>query len=149
MGGAVILAENALALPELPAAATGEVRVVDTVPSAMAELLRASPAGVPASVVTVNLGGEAVQRALADRIYAEPGIARLYNVYGPSEDTTFSTWALIERESERAPSIGRPPRRRAGARGGPSLSSRCRWGWRESCSWAARECRAATWGGRS
>ena len=34
----MILAENALALPELPAA--GEVRVVDTVPSAMAELLR-------------------------------------------------------------------------------------------------------------
>ncbi len=105
-GGTVILAENALALPELPAAVAGEVRVVDTVPSAMAELLRAG--GVPASVVTVNLGGEAVQRALADRIYAEPGIERLYNVYGPSEDTTFSTWALIERESERAPSIGRP-----------------------------------------
>ncbi len=105
-GGTVILAENALALPELPAAAAGEVRVVDTVPSAMAELLRAG--GVPASVVTVNLGGEAVQRALADRIYAEPGIERLYNVYGPSEDTTFSTWALIERESERSPSIGRP-----------------------------------------
>ena len=47
-------------------------------------------------------------RALADRVYAQPGIERLYNVYGPSEDTTFSTWALIERESPRAPSIGRP-----------------------------------------
>ena len=105
-GGTVILAENALALPGLPAAAAGEVRVIDTVPSAMAELLRMG--GVPASVVTVNLGGEAVPRALADRVYAEPGIERLYNVYGPSEDTTFSTWALIERESERAPSIGRP-----------------------------------------
>ena len=103
-GGTVILAENALALPDLPAA--GEVRVIDTVPSAMAELLRMG--GVPRSVVTVNLGGEAVPRALADRVYAEPGIERLYNVYGPSEDTTFSTWALIERESGRAPSIGRP-----------------------------------------
>ena len=103
-GGTVILAENALALPELPAA--GEVRVIDTVPSAMAELLRMG--GVPSSVVTVNLGGEAVPRALADRVYAERGIERLYNVYGPSEDTTFSTWALIERESQRAPSIGRP-----------------------------------------
>ncbi len=64
--------------------------------------------GLPSSVVTVNLGGEEVPRALADRVYAEPGIERLYNVYGPSEDTTFSTWALIERESSRAPSIGRP-----------------------------------------
>ena len=105
-GGTVILAENALALPELPAAVAGAVRVIDTVPSAMAELLRMG--GVPSSVVTVSLGGEAVPRALADRVYAEPGIERLYNVYGPSEDTTFSTWALIERESERAPSIGRP-----------------------------------------
>ena len=105
-GGTVILAENALALPELPAAVACEVRVIDTVPSAMAELLRMG--GVPSSVVTVNLGGEAVPRALADRVYAEPGIERLYNVYGPSEDTTFSTWALIERESGRAPSIGRP-----------------------------------------
>ena len=103
-GGTVILAENALALPELPAAS--EVRVVDTVPSAMAELLRMG--GVPPSVVTVNLGGEAIPRSLADRVYAQAGIERLYNVYGPSEDTTFSTWALVERESERAPSIGRP-----------------------------------------
>src|SRR4030095_6487132 len=37
-GGKLLLAENALALPEL--AAKGEVVVVDTVPSAMAELLR-------------------------------------------------------------------------------------------------------------
>ena len=103
-GGTVILAENALALPTLPAA--GEVRVIDTVPSAMAELLRTG--GVPPSVVTVNLGGEAVPRALADRVYAQAGIERLYNVYGPSEDTTFSTWEWIERRSERAPAIGRP-----------------------------------------
>ncbi len=102
-GGTVILAENALALPHLPAAR--EVRVVDTVPSAMAELIRLG--GVPDSVVTVNLGGEAVPRSLADRVYALPGVERLYNVYGPSEDTTFSTWALIDR-TERAPSIGRP-----------------------------------------
>ncbi len=103
-GGTVILAENALALPRLPA--RDEVRVIDTVPSAMAELIRMD--GVPASAVTVNLGGEAIPRALADRVYAVPGIERLYNVYGPSEDTTFSTWALIERKSERAPAIGRP-----------------------------------------
>ncbi len=103
-GGTVILAENALALPGLPA--RNEVRVVDTVPSAIAELIRMN--GVPPSVVTVNLGGEPVPRALADRVYALPGVERLYNVYGPSEDTTFSTWALIERRSERAPSIGRP-----------------------------------------
>ncbi len=103
-GGTVILAANALALPELPA--KDLVRVVDTVPSAIAELLRLN--ALPPSVMTVNLGGEPVPRALADRVYAQAGIERLYNVYGPSEDTTFSTWELIERQSERAPSIGRP-----------------------------------------
>jgi amino acid adenylation domain-containing protein len=103
-GGTVILAANALALPKLPA--KDLVRVVDTVPSAIAELLRMD--AVPPSVVTVNLGGEAVPRALADRVYAQAGIERLINVYGPSEDTTFSTWEWIERESERAPAIGRP-----------------------------------------
>jgi amino acid adenylation domain-containing protein len=103
-GGTVILAANALALPRLPA--KDLVRVVDTVPSAIAELLRMD--AVPPSVVTVNLGGEPVPRALADRVYAQAGIERLINVYGPSEDTTFSTWEWIERESERAPAIGRP-----------------------------------------
>ena len=39
VGGAVILVENALALPELPA--RYEVTLVNTVPSAMSELVRA------------------------------------------------------------------------------------------------------------
>ncbi|HSK80241.1 MAG TPA: amino acid adenylation domain-containing protein, partial [Thermoanaerobaculia bacterium] len=103
-GGAVIVAENALALATLPARA--EVTLVNTVPSAAAELLRMD--ALPPSAVTLNLAGEALPRALADRVYARPGIRRLYNLYGPSEDTTYSTWALIGRESRRAPSIGRP-----------------------------------------
>ncbi|HTG36400.1 MAG TPA: condensation domain-containing protein, partial [Thermoanaerobaculia bacterium] len=78
----------------------------NTVPSAMAELLRQE--GVPASVVTVNLAGEALPRALADQIYAVPGIERLYNLYGPSEDTTYSTFVQVARISERMPPIGRP-----------------------------------------
>jgi amino acid adenylation domain-containing protein len=104
LGGTLILAENALALPRLPA--RDRVTLIDTVPSAIAELL--AQGAVPASVLTVNLGGEPVPRALADRVYERPGIARLLNLYGPSEDTTFSTVALIERGSTRAPAIGRP-----------------------------------------
>ncbi|HSF38226.1 MAG TPA: amino acid adenylation domain-containing protein, partial [Thermoanaerobaculia bacterium] len=103
-GGTVILAENALALPRLPA--RDEVRLINTVPSALAELLEGD--GLPPSLVTVNLAGEALPRSLADRVYARPGIERLYNLYGPSEDTTYSTFALIERRSDRQPAIGRP-----------------------------------------
>src|SRR6185295_11872600 len=87
-------------------AAAGEVTLVDTVPSAMAELVRSG--GIPASVRTVNLGGEPVSRALADGIYAAGAVERVLNLYGPSEDTTFSTFVCIPREERRAPTIGRP-----------------------------------------
>ena len=105
-GGTLILVDNALALAtlgELPAGI--EVRLLDTVPSAAAELLRMD--GLPASVRTINLGGEAVPRALADRAYQRPETERLYNLYGPSEDTTFSTISRIERDSDRV-LVGRP-----------------------------------------
>jgi amino acid adenylation domain-containing protein len=109
-GGTLIMVESALALPALKAPgalpAGVEVRLLDTVPSAAAELLAMD--GLPASVRTINLGGEAVPRALADRAYRRPETERLYNLYGPSEDTTFSSIALIERHSARAPSIGIP-----------------------------------------
>jgi len=104
VGGKVVLATNALELPTL--AAAGEVTLVNTVPSAMAELVRAGD--LPAAVRTVNLAGEALQNALAQRIYEAGNVERVLNLYGPSEDTTYSTWALIERGNERVPPIGRP-----------------------------------------
>jgi amino acid adenylation domain-containing protein len=103
-GGTVILAENALQLPDLPARSA--VTLVNTVPSAFAELLQRD--AVPPSVVTVNLAGEALPRALADRVLAASSVSRLYNLYGPSEDTTYSTWARIEPRADRTPPIGRP-----------------------------------------
>jgi amino acid adenylation domain-containing protein len=102
-GGTVMLAENALALPSHPAA--GEVTLVNTVPSAMAELVRS--AGVPGSVRTVNLAGEALKGALVRSLYEQTAAERVYNLYGPSEDTTYSTFALIPRDAG-TPSIGRP-----------------------------------------
>jgi len=103
VGGKVILAANAL---ELPSLAAEEVTLVNTVPSAMAELVRMG--GVPSTVRTVNLAGEALQNSLVQRIYELGSVERVLNLYGPSEDTTYSTWALIEKGSERVPPIGRP-----------------------------------------
>ncbi|HEX6371116.1 MAG TPA: amino acid adenylation domain-containing protein [Longimicrobium sp.] len=100
-GGRVIVVENALALPRSAAAA--QVRLVDTVPSAAAALLDAG--GLPAGVRTVNLGGELLRPELVDALYAA-GVERVYDLYGPSEDTTFSTYAL--RVPGGAPTIGRP-----------------------------------------
>ncbi|WP_224360638.1 non-ribosomal peptide synthetase [Hyalangium versicolor] len=103
-GGKVILADNALALPSLENAS--EITLINTVPSAMAELL--ADRGLPASVKTVNLAGEALHRSLVEDLYARTQAERVYNLYGPTEDTTYSTFALIERGQATPPAIGRP-----------------------------------------
>ncbi|HVG07687.1 MAG TPA: amino acid adenylation domain-containing protein, partial [Thermoanaerobaculia bacterium] len=102
-GGAVLLAPDALALPELPAAS--EVTLINTVPSAIAELVRLGPP--PTGLRTVNLAGEPLQRALVQQVERwHPGV-RVLNLYGPSEDTTYSTWAEVSGE-EGTVTIGRP-----------------------------------------
>ncbi len=105
-GGTVFVVDNALAIPDFFASEPAAPTLINTVPSAIAELLRMD--GLPASVRTINLAGEALTRALSDRVYGRPETERLYNLYGPSEDTTYSTWALVERAGDRPPPIGRP-----------------------------------------
>ncbi|HYG65719.1 MAG TPA: amino acid adenylation domain-containing protein, partial [Thermoanaerobaculia bacterium] len=100
-GGKVVLAANALELPEL--AAAGEVRLINTVPSAMAELAAGT---LPPSVRTVNLAGEALKQSLVEQVYRHAGVERVLNLYGPSEDTTYSTFARVERGGR--VTIGRP-----------------------------------------
>jgi thioesterase domain-containing protein/acyl carrier protein len=86
---------------------TDTVTLVNTVPSAMAELLRLR--AVPASVRVVNLAGEALSPALVAQVHAVDTIDRLFNLYGPSETTTYSTYAELPRHSTRAEvPIGRP-----------------------------------------
>ncbi|HJX27374.1 MAG TPA: amino acid adenylation domain-containing protein, partial [Thermoanaerobaculia bacterium] len=101
-GGTVILAENALALSTLPAA--GEVTLLNTVPSAMAELAASE---LPPRLRTVSLAGEALSPPLAERIYRHEQIEQVLNLYGPTEDATYSTWARVERGASRV-SIGCP-----------------------------------------
>jgi amino acid adenylation domain-containing protein len=108
LGGTVILAENALALPDLPA--RDEVTLINTVPSAIAALLEIGP--LPASVRTVNLAGEPLRRSLAEKVLAT-GV-RLWDLYGPSEDTTYSTGSVVVAGDPFEPLIGAPV---AGSRG--------------------------------
>ena len=103
-GGTVILAEDILQLPSLPAAA--KVTLVNTVPSAMTELLNLK--GIPPSVRVVNLAGEQLHDSLVQRLYQFPNVARVVNLYGPTEDTTYSTFALLSRKISGAVPIGRP-----------------------------------------
>jgi acyl-coenzyme A synthetase/AMP-(fatty) acid ligase/acyl carrier protein len=103
VGGAVVVAENALALPTLPA--RDEVTLVNTVPSAAAELVRAG--AVPSGVRVMNLAGEPLPRSLADALTALPGV-RLFNLYGPSEYTTYATWTEVLHAEPHPPTIGGP-----------------------------------------
>jgi len=101
-GGAIAVARDALALPEVAAPVT----LINTVPSAIAELARTD--AIPTTVRTINLAGEPLRRDLVQRLYALPHVDKVYNLYGPSEDTTYSTWALIPRDQRREPTIGVP-----------------------------------------
>jgi amino acid adenylation domain-containing protein len=103
-GGKIILVDNALHLSTL--SADLGVTLINTVPSAMGDLVRTN--SIPASVRVVNLAGEALQSKLVQQIYQQETIEKVFNLYGPSEDTTYSTWALIQKESKEAPSIGCP-----------------------------------------
>jgi amino acid adenylation domain-containing protein len=106
-GGKVLLAENALELPKM-VVAKDKVTLINTVPSAMAELIRMQ--AIPSSVKTVNLAGEALHSSLVEQVYANAKIERLFNLYGPSEDTTYSTYACLQRGERNGAtaSIGRP-----------------------------------------
>ena len=103
-GGRLVLADHALHLQSLVAAE--QVTMINTVPSAIAELLTAG--AIPASVRAVNLAGEPLRRDLVDRLYDLGHVDGVYNLYGPSEDTTYSTWARIPEHDSRPPAIGRP-----------------------------------------
>jgi amino acid adenylation domain-containing protein len=102
-GGKIILSENAL---EIPASQATQVSLINTVPSAMGELLKMK--GVPSSVRTVNLAGEPLRSVLSQQVLTETSAEKLYNLYGPSEDTTYSTFVRIDEDSDYRTTIGRP-----------------------------------------
>ncbi|QLF91732.1 amino acid adenylation domain-containing protein [Pseudomonas sp. ABC1] len=89
-GGYIVLANNALELPQL--AAKERVRLVNTVPSAIKVLSESGQ--IPESVRIINLAGEALKQSLVDSLYQAKHIEKVYDLYGPSEDTTYSTYTL-------------------------------------------------------
>ncbi|HEX8353743.1 MAG TPA: amino acid adenylation domain-containing protein, partial [Pyrinomonadaceae bacterium] len=103
-GGRAILVENILSL--LGLGGKEEVSLINTVPSAAREL--SADGGLPLSAGTVNLAGEALSADLARRLYAALPGHRLYNLYGPTETTTYSTFTHVPSDVAATPSIGRP-----------------------------------------
>jgi amino acid adenylation domain-containing protein len=106
LGGATVVVDDALALLQGPL----DVTLLNTVPSACRALVDAQ--AVPASVKVVNLAGEALPVALVNALLAQGGeqggVARVCNLYGPSEDTTYSSWASFDAPLTGAMTIGKP-----------------------------------------
>src|SRR5262249_48737873 len=84
-GGAVVLAASPIHLR----VAARRASLLNTVPSAVAELLHMG--AIPASVRVINVAGEPLQISLVKELYEHTNVQRVYNLYGPSEDTTYST----------------------------------------------------------
>jgi amino acid adenylation domain-containing protein len=105
-GGRIHLAGSGIDL--LALGEDDRVTLINTVPSLLAEV---APRGLPASVRTLNLAGEPIPLALAERLAAAPGLARVWNLYGPSEVTTYATAGAVaaaDLAAGRQPPIGRP-----------------------------------------
>ncbi|MFE7548493.1 non-ribosomal peptide synthetase [Streptomyces gardneri] len=103
-GGAVVLVESAVHLPD--SAYADRITHLNVVPSVMNGLLDAG--GLPPNVRTVVFGGEPLRRKLVDRAYRETGADRVYNAYGPTEATVFSSHKWVPEDETDEPSIGTP-----------------------------------------
>ncbi len=103
LGGKVIVGRSGLEVRE--EIEGGEVVQLNTVPSLMEGVLREGE--LNASIKVVNLAGEALSRVLVEEVYARSRVERVVNLYGPSEDTTYTTMEEEERGSQKRVGIGR------------------------------------------
>lgn len=94
-------------VPDIISATTRDfedVTLLNTVPSSAAALLRAG--AFPRRLRIVTLAGEPLGADLVDTLHAHSPEARVFDLYGPTETTTFSTWT--EREAGARATIGVP-----------------------------------------
>ncbi len=101
-GSTLYLVEDALALAQTPL----DVSLINTVPSAIAALV--DKQAVPASTRVINLAGERLKADLIERVFESSGAEKIYNLYAPSETTTYSTWICMPRGEAVVETIGRP-----------------------------------------
>ncbi|WP_158855020.1 AMP-binding protein, partial [Saccharothrix deserti] len=62
---------------------------------------------IPPHTHTLNLAGEPLPPTLVTRLHHHPTLTTIHNLYGPSEDTTYSTHATTNPHHHRTP-IGTP-----------------------------------------
>ncbi|MCV6637686.1 amino acid adenylation domain-containing protein [Candidatus Albibeggiatoa sp. nov. NOAA] len=103
-GGQLIVVDNILALGDLSDDAG--IVMINAVPSALRELIKIKP--LPASIKVVNLAGEAIPAQLVQDLYQMPQVDKVFNIYGPTEDTVYATCTLMSRDPNEKVTIGKP-----------------------------------------
>jgi amino acid adenylation domain-containing protein len=103
-GCEVRLLDSALDLLDAPAHAAGAT-LLNTVPSAVAALLEQH--ALPADLRVLNMAGEPLTADLVQAVHRRIPGARVVNLYGPSETTTYSTFAEVDGADGQVP-IGGP-----------------------------------------
>ncbi|XRE43059.1 Polyketide synthase modules-related protein [Tenacibaculum discolor] len=96
LGGTVILAKNALELTSLPS--VNLITMIVMVPSAVQAII--SSKKLPKNLQYLVFGGEALKRSLVKQVYQQKPNLKVFNAYGPTEDTVYATIARIHKEDE-------------------------------------------------
>ncbi|MGI0116123.1 amino acid adenylation domain-containing protein [Zooshikella sp. RANM57] len=102
-GKKILLVTNALTIKNC---INNQTTLLNTVPSIAKALL--DERAIPSSVKIINLAGEPLTKSLVNRLYQETSVEKVFNLYGPSEDTTYSTFIEIIEGSSQEPTIGKP-----------------------------------------
>ena len=103
VGGRLLLVDNILALLDKP---NLKPTLINTVPSGIKALLDSKVDISSAKVV--NLAGEPLPKITVNRLFESGADLRVMNLYGPSEDTTYSTYAIFTGLLAEQPPIGTP-----------------------------------------
>ncbi|MCP4727737.1 MAG: AMP-binding protein, partial [bacterium] len=104
VGGEIIVVKDILELIEQPDKISPTL--INTVPSAAKQLLEAGT--ISDTVRVINVAGEPLSKEIVNQSITQTSIDRILNLYGPSEDTTYTTYAEFKEELSVSPSIGRP-----------------------------------------
>jgi amino acid adenylation domain-containing protein len=100
-GHQCVLVKDALALMEQDV----NVTLINTVPSAISALMAHNAIG--SEVKVINLAGEPLSAQVVNGLLQSGACESVFNLYGPSEDTTYSTYAEFTQPVAGVPTIGR------------------------------------------
>lgn len=103
-GGTVIIVDDILQIRDTHAIT--EVSLLSTVPSALCTL--AELGWVSTNTKAALLAGEPLSSQMTMRIFGSTNLEKIWNAYGLSEDTTYTTISLIKRGFKEPVTIGRP-----------------------------------------